>query len=115
MTAAVPAGHAIRRAGPADAVRALTRLAYAKWVPLVGREPTPATADYERIVREDPVDLLLHDGELVALAAGRLCDRPPGAVLGRRQGAPEQAGRARESPAPRLAETPHKREDSGRR
>ena len=42
MTAAVPAGHAIRRAGPADAVRALTRLAYAKWVPLVGREPTPA-------------------------------------------------------------------------
>ena len=70
MTAAVPAGHAIRRAGPADAVRALTRLAYAKWVPLVGREPTPATADYERIVREDPVDLLLHDGELVALACG---------------------------------------------
>ena len=43
----------IRRAGEADAaaVRELTRSAYAKWVPLIGREPMPMTADYERAVR----------------------------------------------------------------
>jgi GNAT superfamily N-acetyltransferase len=60
----------LRRAGPADAaaIRELTRQAYAKWVPLIGREPTPATADYDRVVREDPVDLLLRDGEPEALA-----------------------------------------------
>jgi GNAT superfamily N-acetyltransferase len=63
-------GLVLRRAGPADAaaVRELTRQAYAEWLPVVGREPTPVTADYDRIVRQDPVDLLLRDGELVALA-----------------------------------------------
>ena len=36
----------IRLAGPADAdaIGALTREAYAKWVALVGREPKPMTA-----------------------------------------------------------------------
>ena len=36
-------------------------------MPVIGREPTPVTADYELIVRVDPVDLLLLDDELVAL------------------------------------------------
>lgn len=42
----------MRRATTADAaaVRALSRAAYAKWVPLIGREPLPMTADYERAV-----------------------------------------------------------------
>ena len=59
----------IRRAGPADAaaVRALTRAAYARWIPLIGREPTPMTADYERAVQEHLVDLAYLDGDLVAL------------------------------------------------
>ncbi len=59
----------IRRAGQADAVAvlALTRSAYAKWVPLIGREPTPMTADYERAVREHMIDLLFVDAGLVAL------------------------------------------------
>ena len=59
----------IRRAGEADAaaVRELTRSAYAKWVPLIGREPMPMTADYERAVREHMVDLLFVDARLVAL------------------------------------------------
>ena len=63
-------GLVLRRAGPADAaaVRELTRQAYAMWVPVVGREPTPVTVDYDRAVRQDVVDLLLRDGELVALA-----------------------------------------------
>ncbi len=53
-----------RRAGPADAaaVRALTRSAYAKWVPIVGREPRPMTADYERAVAEHVIDLIEDDG-----------------------------------------------------
>jgi ribosomal protein S18 acetylase RimI-like enzyme len=59
----------IRRAGEADAaaVRELTRSAYAKWVPLIGREPMPMTADYERAVREHMVDLLCVDAVSVAL------------------------------------------------
>src|SRR5689334_15338551 len=59
----------LRRAGPADAeaVRDLTRLAYARWVPLLGREPTPVKQDYERVVREHPIDLLFAGDELLAL------------------------------------------------
>lgn len=58
-----------RRATPADCVlvRALTRSAYAKWVPIVGREPRPMTADYERAVREHLIDILQEKGEAVAL------------------------------------------------
>ncbi len=59
----------IRRAGPADAdaVRTLTREAYAQWIPVIGREPLPMKADYDKAVREHEIDLL-HDGEaLVAL------------------------------------------------
>ena len=38
----------LRRAGPDDAgaIRSLTRAAYAKWVPVIGREPMPMQADY---------------------------------------------------------------------
>jgi GNAT superfamily N-acetyltransferase len=53
-----------RRAGAADAiaVRALTRAAYAKWIPVVGREPKPMGADYDAAVKNHLVDLLI-DGE----------------------------------------------------
>ena len=54
-------------AGDADAVRALTRAAYAKWVPVVGREPRPMGADYARAVCDHRIDLLYLDGVLVAL------------------------------------------------
>lgn len=59
----------MRRATDADAaaVRALTRAAYAKWVPLLGREPRPMTADYDMAVRDHLVDLLHMDGEAAAL------------------------------------------------
>ena len=51
----------------ADAVRLLTRAAYAKWVPAIGREPLPMKADYEVAVREHLVDLLEVDRTLAAL------------------------------------------------
>jgi GNAT superfamily N-acetyltransferase len=50
-----------------DAIRALTREAYGKWVPLIGREPLPMMADYAAAVRKHRIDLLEADGELVAL------------------------------------------------
>ena len=50
-----------------DAIRALTREAYGKWVPLIGREPLPMTADYAEAVRKHRIDLLEANGELLAL------------------------------------------------
>ena len=62
-------GDVIRRATPDDAqaIRALTRDAYAKWIPLIGREPWPMVADYDVAVREHLIDLLLGAGTVVAL------------------------------------------------
>jgi GNAT superfamily N-acetyltransferase len=59
----------LRRAVAADAkaVRDLTRAAYARWVPFIGREPLPMTADYDRAVAEHIVDLLEEGGHLCAL------------------------------------------------
>ncbi|MDF3075033.1 MAG: hypothetical protein K0S54_2700 [Alphaproteobacteria bacterium] len=59
----------IKLATPADAIaiRALTRSAYAKWVPVVGREPVPMTVDYEQALRRHRFDLLNFDGALSGL------------------------------------------------
>jgi GNAT superfamily N-acetyltransferase len=51
----------------AAAIRALTREAYAKWVPIIGREPKPMTVDYKAAVRNHRIDLLYQDGELTGL------------------------------------------------
>ena len=64
------AGHkTLRRATIADAVAVheLTRAAYAKWVPILGREPRPMTADYDAALRDHLVDLLHVGGDAVAL------------------------------------------------
>lgn len=59
----------IIRGGPEDApaIRELTRQAYAKWVPVIGRQPIPMLADYDIAVREHLIDLLSVGGEYVAL------------------------------------------------
>jgi N-acetylglutamate synthase-like GNAT family acetyltransferase len=59
----------MRRATPADAatVRDLTRTAYAKWILLIGREPKPMTANYERAVVDHIIDLYEENGLAVAL------------------------------------------------
>jgi GNAT superfamily N-acetyltransferase len=54
-------------AGDAEAIGALTRQAYAKWVPIIGREPGPMLADYAEAVRKHRIDLLYLDDDLVAL------------------------------------------------
>lgn len=58
-----------RTAGPADAsaVRALTREAYAAWVPVIGREPMPMTADYAQALRAHRIELLERGGALAGL------------------------------------------------
>ena len=64
------AGHiTMRRATTADAVtvRELTRAAYAKWVPILGREPRPMTADYDAALRDHLIDMLHVGGERLAL------------------------------------------------
>ena len=65
-----PASHMrIRRASSqdAEAVRRLVREAYAQWAPVIGREPMPMKADYERAVRDNEIDLLYADDDLVGL------------------------------------------------
>ncbi len=59
----------IRPATAEDAasIRELTRVAYAKWVALIGREPLPMQADYDRAVREHAIDLLTVGGALAGL------------------------------------------------
>jgi 4-hydroxyproline epimerase len=59
----------IRPASLDDApeIRRLTREAYAKWVPVIGREPQPMEADYEAAVRAHAFSLLFVDGVLAAL------------------------------------------------
>ena len=58
-----------RRAEAEDvvAVRNLSRAAYAKWVPLIGREPWPMVADYDVSVQAHVIDLLYDDDVLVGL------------------------------------------------
>lgn len=58
-----------RRATRSDvpAVRDLVRAAYAKWVPTMGREPKPMTADYAQAIEAHIVDLLTVDGRLVGV------------------------------------------------
>ena len=51
----------------ATAIRELTRAAYAKWVPLIGREPKPMTADYDAAVQKHRFDLLYADDTLAAV------------------------------------------------
>lgn len=60
---------AFRRAtaDEADAVRDFTRRAYARWVPVIGREPAPMTADYRAALRHHRIDLLTVDGAWAGL------------------------------------------------
>jgi GNAT superfamily N-acetyltransferase len=51
----------------ATAVRDLVRSAYAKWVPVIGREPIPMTADYDRAIGTHMIDLMIVDNELSGL------------------------------------------------
>jgi ribosomal protein S18 acetylase RimI-like enzyme len=89
----VPDRLEIRRAVPADAtaIAALTRAAYEKWIPVIGRAPKPMTADYDVAVRAHLIDLLFAEGALAALVE---CIREPDHLLIENLAvAPEHQGR----------------------
>lgn len=58
-----------RLAVPADsaAILEVVRSAYSKWVPVIGREPLPMRADYDKAVREHRFDLAIADDRIVGL------------------------------------------------
>ena len=84
---------AFRRAIAADAalVRAISRAAYAKWVPLIGREPWPMTADYDAALRNHRIDLLHQEGEVVGLV--EMIPRPDHLLVENVAVLPEHQGR----------------------
>jgi ribosomal protein S18 acetylase RimI-like enzyme len=59
----------VRRATLEDApaIRDLTHAAYAKWVPVIGREPKPMTTDFTAAVQHHMIDLLFENGVLAGL------------------------------------------------
>ena len=61
----------IRIAEPheAGAIAAIVMAAYAKWVPLIGREPMPMRVDYEKAVREHRFDLAVEGETILGLIA----------------------------------------------
>ena len=58
----------------ADAMRALARAAYEKYVPRIGREPGPMVADYEAIAASGHALLVWQGSELVGLLVTELED-----------------------------------------
>jgi hypothetical protein len=58
-----------RRATSTDAsiVREITRAAYSKWIPVIGREPKPMTANYVQAVADHVIDLFEEADRPIAL------------------------------------------------
>jgi GNAT superfamily N-acetyltransferase len=82
-----------RRATPDDAaaIRLLVRTAYAKWVPVIGREPKPMMADYDQAIRSHIVDLLFTDDLLTGVI--ELVVEPECVLIENVAVRPERAGR----------------------
>lgn len=57
-----------------QSIRALTREAYAKWVPVIEREPVPMSIDYNEALKKHRFDLLFLDDKLAALIETSLND-----------------------------------------
>ena len=60
---------AFRIAGPNDVetIKQIVMAAYAKWVPLINREPLPMVADYKSAIKIHRFDLLEAGGKVVGL------------------------------------------------
>ncbi|MDR3537182.1 MAG: GNAT family N-acetyltransferase [Acetobacteraceae bacterium] len=71
----------LRRAEAGDAaqVRDLTRAAYAPWATMLGREPLPMRADYDRAVQEHRIDMAYDNDTLVGLI--ELVDEPEALLI----------------------------------
>jgi GNAT superfamily N-acetyltransferase len=60
----------IRRAGPedVDALRAIAAAAYQKYVPRIGQDPAPMTADYAQAVRDQQAWAAVQNGRIAGFA-----------------------------------------------
>jgi len=86
-------GVALRCAEPSDvpAITALVRAAYARWIPVIGREPRPMQVDYAAAVTRHRFDLAVVDGALAGLVETTL--RPDHLWIENLAVAPERQGR----------------------
>lgn len=59
----------VRRAleNEAGLVQEIVRAAYTQWIPVIGREPTPMTADFNHAMREHDVELAIIGEDIVGL------------------------------------------------
>ena len=55
------------------AIRSLVRQAYAKWTPIIGREPRPMLVDYYEAIHDFRFDLLTIDGHLAGVLQTCTC------------------------------------------
>ena len=53
--------------GEAAAIRGVVRAAYAKWVAVIGREPVPMQADYQKALHKHQFDVGVEDGQIIGL------------------------------------------------
>ena len=67
MTAEPPIEIRVAEPHEAGAISAIVMAAYAKWVPLIGREPMPMRVDYEKAVREHRFDLAVEGDAILGL------------------------------------------------
>jgi len=58
----------------AEIIREVVRSAYARWIPVIGREPRPMIVDYEQAVRDHRIDLMFMDFKMVGLVETMLRD-----------------------------------------
>jgi predicted N-acetyltransferase YhbS len=99
----------VRRATPGEAatLHALAREAYQRYVPRMGREPAPMSADYAAAVRDGQAWVAVDQGEVIGLAV--LIARPDHLLLENLAVRPSWQGRGVGSRLLALAE------DEGRR
>ena len=57
----------VAEAHEASAIAAIVMAAYAKWIPLIGREPMPMRIDYDKAVLEHRFDLAVEAGAILGL------------------------------------------------
>lgn len=59
----------IRPAGPDEAavIGNIVRAAYAKWIPVIGREPRPMQVDYQTALQDHQFDVVVENGQILGL------------------------------------------------
>ena len=51
----------------AAAIRGVVRAAYSRWIAVIGREPLPMRADYQKALQDHQFDVVVENGQIVGL------------------------------------------------